>query len=157
MKRLIVIALMGFMAPLFAEQVEVTADKFFADEKKKTSIFEGNVKIIKQNDKLVIDTKYFSEDFKERITSLLDSPDYKNKFKFISDPHQCLIGILYLTTSDIDIAHHHLGKLTFEQLLELFTILADVSLDAPVELGELNANSQAQNRTKRAKTSIGGK
>lgn len=91
------------------------------------------------------------KDFKERITSLLDSPDYKNKFKFISDPHQCLIGILYLTTSDIDIAHHHLGKLTFEQLLELFTILADVSLDAPVELGELNANSQAQDRTKRAR------
>lgn len=91
------------------------------------------------------------KDFKERITSLLDSPDYKNKFKFISDPRKYLTGILYLTTSDIDIAHHQLGKLTFEQLLELFTILADVSLDAPVELGELNANSQAQDRTKRAR------
>lgn len=91
------------------------------------------------------------KDFKERITSLLDSSDYKNKFKFISDPHKYLIDILYLTTSNEDIAHNQLGKLTFEQLLELFTILADVSLDAPVELGELNANSQAQDRTKRAR------
>ena len=53
MKRLIVMALMGCVAPLLAEQVEVTADKFFADEKKKISVFEGNVKVVKQSDKLL--------------------------------------------------------------------------------------------------------
>ena len=143
-------ASIGLATLVFENVAEHYIDEFLFEDKDKI-VIEQNEKIIKQNDKLVIDTKYFSEDFKERITSLLDSPDYKNKFKFISDPHQCLIGILYLTTSDIDIAHHHLGKLTFEQLLELFTILADVSLDAPVELGELNANSQAQDRTKRAR------
>ena len=36
-----------------AAQVEVTADKFFADEKKQVSIFEGNVVVIKEGDKLV--------------------------------------------------------------------------------------------------------
>lgn len=39
--------------PLFCAEVEVRADKFFADEKKKVSVFEGNVKITKEQDKLV--------------------------------------------------------------------------------------------------------
>lgn len=44
--------LMVLMTPLFAANVEVNADKFFADEKKKISVFEGNVKIVKEGDKL---------------------------------------------------------------------------------------------------------
>jgi lipopolysaccharide export system protein LptA len=37
---------------LVAAEVEVTADKFFADESKKISIFEGHVVVIKEGDKL---------------------------------------------------------------------------------------------------------
>jgi len=37
---------------LYAAEVEVTADKFFADEKKLVSIFEGNVKVVKEKDTL---------------------------------------------------------------------------------------------------------
>lgn len=37
---------------LYAAQVEIIADKFFADEKKKISIFEGNVKVTKESDKI---------------------------------------------------------------------------------------------------------
>jgi len=37
---------------LIAAEVEVTADKFFADESKKISIFEGHVVVIKEGDKL---------------------------------------------------------------------------------------------------------
>lgn len=37
---------------LFAAQVEVVADNFFADEKKQISKFSGNVKIIKEKDEL---------------------------------------------------------------------------------------------------------
>ncbi|MDD3324094.1 MAG: lipopolysaccharide transport periplasmic protein LptA [Sulfurospirillaceae bacterium] len=33
-------------------QVEITADKFSADEAKKISVFEGNVKVTKEKDKL---------------------------------------------------------------------------------------------------------
>jgi len=40
---------------LNAAKVEVIADKFFADEKKQISIFEGHVKVTKENDKLVAD------------------------------------------------------------------------------------------------------
>ena len=37
---------------LVAAEVQVTADKFFADEAKRISIFEGNVTVIKEGDKL---------------------------------------------------------------------------------------------------------
>lgn len=37
---------------LYAANVEVTADKFFADETKRISVFDGNVKVLKENDKL---------------------------------------------------------------------------------------------------------
>jgi lipopolysaccharide export system protein LptA len=40
------------VTPFYAAQVEVTAEKFFADEKKKISTFEGNVVVIKESDKL---------------------------------------------------------------------------------------------------------
>lgn len=77
MKRLIAIALMGCIVPLCAEQVEVTADKFFADEKKKTSIFEGNVKIIKQNDKLVAQKVLIEFDDKKQPLRYIATGDAK--------------------------------------------------------------------------------
>lgn len=51
MKLLILIACFG-VSLMYAAQVEVTADKFFADEKKQISVFEGNVVVIKEADKL---------------------------------------------------------------------------------------------------------
>jgi len=51
MKRLIALCL-GISSMLVAAEVEVTAEKFFADEKKKISIFEGHVVVIKEGDKL---------------------------------------------------------------------------------------------------------
>ena len=77
MKRLIVIALMGFMAPLFAEQVEVTADKFFADEKKKISVFEGNVKVVKQSDKLLAQKVLIEFDDKKQPLRYIATGDAK--------------------------------------------------------------------------------
>lgn len=52
MKHFIAMALMLVGTSLLAEKVEVTADKFFADETKKTSIFEGKVSIVKGYDTL---------------------------------------------------------------------------------------------------------
>lgn len=37
---------------MHAANVEVTADKFFADETKRISVFNGNVKVLKESDKL---------------------------------------------------------------------------------------------------------
>jgi len=51
MKALILLACAS-LGWLFAAQVEVTAEKFFADEKKQVSHFEGNVVVIKEGDKL---------------------------------------------------------------------------------------------------------
>ncbi|ACZ11702.1 lipopolysaccharide transport periplasmic protein LptA [Sulfurospirillum deleyianum] len=48
----IVLLLLGLTSLLFAGQVEIVADKFFADEKKKISVFEGNVKVTKESDKI---------------------------------------------------------------------------------------------------------
>lgn len=51
MKKLIALCLCA-SSMLIAAEVEVTADKFFADESKKISIFEGHVVVIKEGDKL---------------------------------------------------------------------------------------------------------
>ncbi len=51
-KWLSLVALTCLVTPFYAAQVEVTAEKFFADEKKKISTFEGNVVVIKESDKL---------------------------------------------------------------------------------------------------------
>ncbi|AFL68025.1 lipopolysaccharide transport periplasmic protein LptA [Sulfurospirillum barnesii] len=51
MKQSVVIWLMC-ASFLCAAQVEIVADKFFADEKKKVSIFEGHVKVTKESDKI---------------------------------------------------------------------------------------------------------
>jgi len=51
MKYLIVLLCCASYA-LFAAEVQVTADKFFADENKKISIFEGNVKVVKESDQI---------------------------------------------------------------------------------------------------------
>ena len=77
MKRLIIMALMGCMAPLFAEQVEVTADKFFADEKKKISVFEGNVKVVKQSDKLLAQKVLIEFDDKKQPLRYIATGDAK--------------------------------------------------------------------------------
>ena len=77
MKRLIVMALMGCMASLFAEQVEVTADKFFADEKKKISVFEGNVKVVKQSDKLLAQKVLIEFDDKKQPLRYIATGDAK--------------------------------------------------------------------------------
>lgn len=53
MRKWIYLAVLACVAtPFYAAQVEVTAEKFFADEKKKVSTFEGNVVITKESDKL---------------------------------------------------------------------------------------------------------
>ena len=49
---LIVLSLIGFLS---AEVVEITADKFFADEKKQITEFTGSVVITKGKDKLIAD------------------------------------------------------------------------------------------------------
>jgi len=49
---------------LIAAEVEITADKFFADEKKKISIFEGNVKVVKEGDKIT--AKKITIDFDDK-------------------------------------------------------------------------------------------
>ena len=77
MKRLIVMALMGCVAPLLAEQVEVTADKFFADEKKKISVFEGNVKVVKQSDKLLAQKVLIEFDDKKQPLRYIATGDAK--------------------------------------------------------------------------------
>lgn len=46
------ILLISTITTLWAAEVQVTADKFFADETKKMSVFDGNVKVIKESDKL---------------------------------------------------------------------------------------------------------
>lgn len=51
MRKLIALCLCA-SCMLVAAEVEVTADKFFADESKKISIFEGHVVVIKEGDKL---------------------------------------------------------------------------------------------------------
>ena len=40
------------LTSLQAAEVQITADKFFADETKKLSTFDGNVKVIRESDKL---------------------------------------------------------------------------------------------------------
>ena len=51
MKKIIASLLIGSLY-LFAEQVEITADKFTASETELTSVFTGNVKVVKGKDKL---------------------------------------------------------------------------------------------------------
>lgn len=52
MKHVKTLLFLGLCMCAFAENVEVTADKFFADEKKKVSIFEGKVTVKKGHDTL---------------------------------------------------------------------------------------------------------
>lgn len=62
-KTLVVLSVLSSF--MMASQVEITADKFFGDEQKKISIFEGNVKIVRENgDKLT--AKKVTIDFDEK-------------------------------------------------------------------------------------------
>ena len=58
-----VLALMLGALPLLAEQVEVTADEFYADEGKQISEFKGNVNIKKGKDTLF---KHALEGFQDK-------------------------------------------------------------------------------------------
>lgn len=59
---------------LYAAQVEIIADKFFADEKKKISIFEGNVKVTKESDKITANK--ITVEFDDNTTTY---PLYRNR------------------------------------------------------------------------------
>lgn len=52
MKQLRIFILFCALTFLQAAEVHVSADKFFADENKKISIFNGNVKVVKEKDTL---------------------------------------------------------------------------------------------------------
>lgn len=82
------------------------------------------------------------QDFKERIASLLDIPDYESKFKLMLHPHQFLSGILHVFGDIREIAIYQLGELTFEELLELFTVLAEVSKIKQLDLDSQSVNIQ---------------
>jgi len=51
---------------LNAASVEVTADKFLADEIKQISVFSGNVKVLKESDELVADKVVITFDNKRQ-------------------------------------------------------------------------------------------
>lgn len=52
MKYIKFILLCSFFSSLYAAEVHVSADKFFADETKRISVFTGNVKVVKEKDNL---------------------------------------------------------------------------------------------------------
>jgi len=52
MRYLKIILFISAITTLWAAEVQITADKFFADETKKMSVFDGNVKVLKESDKL---------------------------------------------------------------------------------------------------------
>ncbi|MDO5045881.1 lipopolysaccharide transport periplasmic protein LptA [Campylobacter sp.] len=68
----------GFL-PLFAEQVEITADDFYADEKKLISEFSGNVKIKKGKDTLTANKVLIHFDSKRNPLKYVASGDAKFK------------------------------------------------------------------------------
>lgn len=64
MKKLIILALSATVS--FAANVEVVAEKFFADENKQISVFTGNVIVTKETDKLVADKVVITFDAKRQ-------------------------------------------------------------------------------------------
>ena len=62
---------------LIAAEVEVTADKFFADENKKISIFEGHVVVIKEGDKLTANKIVIELDNKKQPLRYIATGDAK--------------------------------------------------------------------------------
>lgn len=69
--------LLCFSSAVIAAEVEVTADKFFADEKKKISIFEGNVKVLKEGDKLTAKKVVIEFDDKKQPIRYIATGDAK--------------------------------------------------------------------------------
>jgi len=62
---------------LLSAEVEVTAEKFFADEKKKISIFEGHVVVIKEGDKLTAKKVVIEFDDKKQPLRYIATGDAK--------------------------------------------------------------------------------
>lgn len=89
---------------LMAAEVQVTADKFFADEKKKISIFEGNVTVIKEGDKLTA----------KKIT--IDFDDKKQPIRYVATgdakANMIMNGKKYYGEAE---------KMTYEPNLSLYT------------------------------------
>ncbi len=65
----------------FAENVEVTAEKFFADEKKKVSIFEGKVNVKKGSDTLNAQKVVIEFDDKKQPLRYIATGDAKVNMK----------------------------------------------------------------------------
>ena len=89
---------------LMAAEVQVTADKFFADEKKKINIFEGNVTVIKEGDKLTA----------KKIT--IDFDDKKQPIRYVATgdakANMIMNGKKYYGEAE---------KMTYEPNLSLYT------------------------------------
>lgn len=96
---------------LNAEQVEITSDKFFADENKHTTEFKGNVHIKKGNDELKADTIVVNFDKKRQPIKYTATNNINFKL-FIKDKH-------YEGSGDI---------LIYEPLKELYTISKNAHL-----------------------------
>lgn len=62
---------------LFAANVEVTAEKFYADETKRMSVFDGNVKVIKESDKLTANKVTIDFNEKKQPTRYVATGDAK--------------------------------------------------------------------------------
>lgn len=78
-KKIILAFVLFGLSPLFAEQVEVTADDFYADEKKLVSEFSGNVKIQKGKDVLTANKVLIYFDTKRNPLKYVATGDAKFK------------------------------------------------------------------------------
>jgi lipopolysaccharide export system protein LptA len=76
MKKLALLCLC-FSQLLISAEVEVTAEKFFADEKKQISIFEGHVVVIKEGDKLTAKKVVIEFDEKKQPLRYIATGDAK--------------------------------------------------------------------------------
>lgn len=65
------------LTSLHAGEVQITADKFFADETKKISVFDGNVKVLKENDKLTAKKVTIEFDAKKQPIRYIATGDAK--------------------------------------------------------------------------------
>ncbi|MFL1706347.1 lipopolysaccharide transport periplasmic protein LptA [Campylobacter sp. MOP7] len=78
-KKIIFLLVALYLIPLMAEQVEITADSFFADENKLISEFKGNVIVKKNKDILTADKVivYFDEKKNPLKYFAVGSPKFK--------------------------------------------------------------------------------
>lgn len=81
MKHVTVLLFLVLSTCAFAENVEVTAEKFFADEKKKVSIFEGKVNVKKGSDTLNAQKVVIEFDDKKQPLRYIATGDAKVNMK----------------------------------------------------------------------------